>query len=114
VTFCSNCLLLDNCVVEQTSPSGIRTLEESQLNRQGNGAAYGRLVLCADCAAISRGRSGGKFIVSDTGEAYDSHNTSSNRKFLLFKLLLTWKTGRMIPGFRLLESRTPGDKPCCA
>jgi hypothetical protein len=67
--------------------------------------------LCLDLAGA---RSGGKFIVSNTGEAYDSHNTSPNRKFLLFRLLPTWKTGRMIPGRRPLQSTTPGDKPCCA
>jgi hypothetical protein len=67
--------------------------------------------LCLDLAGA---RFSGKFIVSNTGEAYDSHTTSPNRKFLLFTLLPTWKTGRMIPGRRPLESTSPGDKPCCA
>jgi hypothetical protein len=74
-----------------------------------------RSVLCADSAAISLGPALVANLLCPTQERRRIHtNTSPNRKFLLFTLLPTWKTGRMIPGRRPLESTTPGDKPCCA
>ena len=70
--------------------------------------------LCRDLAGA---RSGGKFIVSNTGEAYDSQykfKLEIPAFYTLADLEARKDDSRGLASRKYDKSTTPGDKPCCA